>query len=212
MLEKLNQPGYEFISRADDVVLEFLGNVLGRNPDPVFYEVGIGIGATTLPVAQLMNNRGKIFLFSLQRDVKELTADLNARGFFNIDASWGSPHHTFSGYHFELARGLINKSLPRVDVAYIDGGHVFHLDAPATCVLKELCNLGGYLIFDDYAWSLARSPSLKPEKRPATAKEYDALQIEACHVAMVCQAFMDTDSRYKMVHKKGDTYVYQRIA
>jgi predicted O-methyltransferase YrrM len=211
MLEKIGAPGFETLGRADKAVLKYLDTILAGNSQPVFYEIGVGVGATTLPVAERMNNGGRILLFSRERDVLELAADLRALGYSNIDSNWGSPSKTYSGYHFELARGVVGKLLPTFDLAYIDGGHVFHLDAPASCVLKELCKPGGYMIFDDYLWSLAKSPTMNPDKRPATAVEYDAAQIETCHVQLVCQTIMDPDRRFEYLGLEGNTAIYRRL-
>jgi SAM-dependent methyltransferase len=212
MLEKIGSPGFETLSRPDKTVLKYLETILEGNSEPVFYEIGVGVGATTLPVAERMNNRGQILIFSREKDVLELASDLRARGYCNIDSNWGSPSKTYSGYHFELACGVAENRLPSFDLAYIDGGHVFHLDAPATCVLKELCKPGGYMIFDDYHWSLAKSPTLNPGKRSATALEYDARQIEVCHVKLVCQTIMDPDQRYEFLGLEGNTAIYRRSA
>lgn len=210
MLEKIGAPGFETLSRADKTVLQRLQEILVHQPEPVFYEIGVGVGATTLPVAQMLNNHGQMLLFSREVDVQELSTDLRERGFYNIDSRWGSPGKTYSGYHFELARAAVAKQLPVFDLAYIDGGHVFHLDAPAACILKELCKPGGYMIFDDWFWSLSKSPTMNPAKRPATAQEYDPLQIEACHVQMVCQSIMDIDPRYEFLGLEGNTATYRR--
>jgi len=213
MLEKIGAPGFETLSKPDKQVLKFIDLVLKINKNnPIFYEIGVGVGATTLPVAERMNNSGKILLFSREKDVLELASDLFVRGYTNVDSSWGSPGNTYSGYHFELARGAVEKQLPYFDLAYIDGGHVFHLDAPATCVLKNLCKIGGYMIFDDYNWSLEKSPTNNPTRRPATAKEYDIRQIKTSHVQLVCKLFMDTDSCFKCLGIEGGTVIYQRIA
>jgi SAM-dependent methyltransferase len=211
MLEKIGTLGFLSISDPDAMVVKYLEDVLAENADPVFYEIGVGVGATTLPVAERMNNHGQLVLFSREAHVLELAADLRERGYGNVDSRWGSPGHTFSGYHFELARGVLAKELPQFDLAYLDGGHVFHLDAPATCVLKELCKPGGYIIFDDYDWNLAKSPTLNPITRPATANEYDPRQIDACHVEMVCKIMMDVDSRFELVELTKGSAVYQRI-
>lgn len=212
MLEKIGASGFESVSRPDPTVLKHLSEMLKEKPVSVFYEIGVGVGATTLAVAKLMNGVGEILLFSREADVLELALDLQRLGYVNINSSWGSPANIYSGYHFELARGFVEKVLPPFDLAYIDGGHVFHLDAPATCILKELCKPGGLMIFDDYYWSLAKSPTINPIKRPATASEYDERQIEACHVQLVCKALMDTDSRFSFVGLYGSTAVYERKA
>ena len=210
MLEKLNDPAFRTVSRPDGSVMNYLGEILTYEASPVFYEIGVGVGATTLSVAKLLNNRGEIVLFSREQDVRELAADLSVEGFINIVSSWGSPNKLYSGYHFELARGFVENLLPPFDLAYIDGGHVFHLDAPAACILKELCKPGGFMIFDDWTWSLSISPTLQPSKRPRTKDEYDDRQIEACHVQLVCKALMDTDPRFEFVALEKDSAVYRR--
>jgi hypothetical protein len=210
MLEKIDTPGYEFLSKPDSSVIKYMNQIITRKSDPIYYEIGVGIGATTLPVAKTLNNAGKIFLFSRENEVRELASDLAQLGYSNIDASWGSPAKTYSGYHFELARGLLDGRLPLFDLAYVDGGHFFHLDAPAACILKELCIPGGYILFDDYQWSLASSPSLNPTRRPATLSEYDQLQIDACHVEMVCKSIMNTDARFELIDIVSDTAIYKK--
>lgn len=212
MLEKIGKSGHEMISKPDATVERLIAEHLARTPDPVYYEVGVGIGATAVTVARAMRNRGKIFLFSREHDVRELTADLEALGFTNVNGQWGSPRNTFSGYHFELAYGFLQGALPAFDLAYLDGGHVFHLDAPAACVLKELCAPGGHLVFDDWSWSLERSTGLNPRKRPATAVEFDARQIAERHVPMVCKIVMDPDPRFRFLGIEKDSAIYQRIA
>ena len=120
--EKLNDPVFRTVSRPDGSVMNYLGQILTYEANPVFYEIGVGVGATTLSVAKLLNNRGRIVLFSREQDVRELAVDLSNEGFNNIEASWGSPNKIYSGYHFELARGLVEDLLPPFDLAYIDGG------------------------------------------------------------------------------------------
>ena len=210
MLEKIGTPGFETVSRPDETVLLLLQECMNKAEHPVFFEIGVGIGATTREVARMLNNRGSIWLFSRQREVRELKADLEALGYANVNGDWSSPHNTFSGYHFELAYAFVRNALPPFDLAYIDGGHVYHLDAPAACVLKELCNPGGFMAFDDWQWSLAKSPTLNPQKRPATAVDYDARQISECHVQLVCKTIMDTDPRFEFMGLKDDTATYRR--
>ena len=139
----------------------------------------------------------------------ELASDLEGMGYTNIDSSWGSPGNTYSGYHFELARGYSGGELPKFDLAYIDGGHVFHLDAPAACVLKELCLPGGYMIFDDWDWTLKKSYTQNPTVRPETSIEFDDRQIMTSHVKLVCNTIMDSDSRFEFLGLESNSAVYR---
>jgi SAM-dependent methyltransferase len=210
MLEKLDNPRYKTVSTPDTIVLDHIHKLIEQKGAVVFYEIGVGYGATTLAVAKLMKNRGDIVLFSYRDDVAELSKELNALGYRNIDSSWGSPNNTFSGYHFQLALGFASKRLKPFDLAYVDGGHVFHLDAPAACILKELCNPGGLILFDDWNWSISKSPTLKPAVRSQTSVDYDDEQIEACHLQLVCKVIMDTDPRFEFLGVQDDTAVYRR--
>lgn len=211
MLEKINTSKYKYISEPSRIVLEYLKEIIDKTPNLVFYEIGVGIGATTLGAAKLLNNNGQIVLFSREADVIELTDDLIKLGYTNINSRWGSPNNTYSGYHFELAKAFSQKQLPGFDLAYIDGGHLFHLDAPASCVLKELCKPGGYMIFDDYYWSLEKSPTMNPSIRSKTKVDFDINQIKECHVKLVCDVVMDTDYRFSLIGIKNGKAIYQRI-
>jgi tRNA G46 methylase TrmB len=53
MLEKIGAPGFETLSRPDQTVLRLLDRILETEAEPVIYEIGVGVGATTLPMAEL---------------------------------------------------------------------------------------------------------------------------------------------------------------
>lgn len=209
MLEKIGTSGFETLSSPDTVVLDRLTDVLSRETAPIVYEVGIGIGATSIEIMKLLDGKGCLHLFSREMDVTELAQDLRRLGYLNV-GQWGSPGKVYSGYHFELAEGFAMGRLPQFDLAYLDGGHVMHLDGTAICILKELAKPGGYLILDDISWSLAQSPTQCPEKRPRTAMEYDQRQIEACHVDLARRCFLDTDPRFTLLEETRNSAVYQR--
>ena len=210
MLERIGTAGFETLSNADQTVLRLLDAIMAGEPAPIVYEIGVGVGATTLPIARKLDGAGKLILFSRLKDVLELSADLRDLGYENIVDSFGSDTKTYSGYHFELARGFVAGNLPEFDLAFIDGGHVFHLDAPAACVLKELCKPGGYMVFDDWSWSIGKSPTLNPTVRAATAREFDTAQIETSHVELVCKIVMDTDPRFEFSGLEANSAVYRR--
>ena len=212
MLEKIGTLGYETVSKPNKEVMSCVNEILRNENNIVFYEIGVGVGATTLPVSKLIsqyNNNGKIILFSRMKDISEIISDLNEMGYDFVQGI-GSPNKTYSGYHFEMAEAFMKSELPAFDLAYLDGGHVFHLDAPATCILKELCKPGGYIIFDDYNWSLQNSPTLNPKANPQTLNDYDENQINTAHVELVCRSLMDTDIRYQLVTLKNNSAIYKR--
>lgn len=199
------------ISTPDGTVLRLIRERLQAVADPIYDEVGIGIGANAVEVARALRNRGRMYLFSPELEVRDLAHDLVALGFTNVCSDWGSPRNLYSGYHFELAHGFLRGELPAFDLASLDGGHVFHLDAPAACVLKELCKPRGHVVFDGWSWSLERSVGCNPRKRPATAAEYDSRQFAERHVQMVCRTVMDTDPRFRLLGLERGSAIYQRV-
>lgn len=213
MIEKINDADNFIFKYPNHLVSKYLKQIKSKINDPIYYEIGIGYGTTVLEAAKILNNSGEIHLFSKNSDCIEVQKDMAKFGYNNIYTAFCSPEMIYSGYHFDLAIGVYNKKLPSFDLAFLDGGHVFHLDAPATCLLKELCKLNGYIIFDDYSWSLSSSPSLNPKVRPKTLEEYDLPQINANHIKIICALFMDNDSRYKKLSDSTDRVVaYQRIS
>jgi hypothetical protein len=65
--------------------------------------------------------------------------------------------------------------------------------------LKELLKVHGYLLFDDFSWTFEKSPTLNPQIHPSTANLYSAEQIREPHIALICKAFFDSDSRFELV-------------
>jgi hypothetical protein len=52
-------------------------------------------------------------------------------------------------------------------------------------LVDRLLEVGGYIDFDDYNWSLAISPTLAPDKFPRTLEMYTSEQIEDRQVKRV---------------------------
>jgi hypothetical protein len=75
-------------------------------------------------------------------------------------------------YHFELARGAADNLLPIFDLAYIDGGHVYHLIPLYKSKIYASWRLHD---FHDYC---GPATNHNPSKRPATAAEYDPIQVK----------------------------------
>jgi hypothetical protein len=211
MIEKIGKHGFLHWSTPDHVVLKYLRLVKQNIENPVYYEIGIGVGATALEVAKELDNSGSMVLFSRLEEVAGVSQDLKNLGYTNIDARWGSSNHTFSGYHFELARAILSGAISKFHLAYLDGLHVMHLDAGTAAILKEHCNVNGYIIFDDYSWSLKDSVTLNPTVRPATLVEYDMRQIGSSHVEMICKLIMDTDKRFEFLGVHDDSAIYRRV-
>jgi predicted O-methyltransferase YrrM len=219
MLEKLADPRYQAIARPCAHALDLATRVLAATPDPIVCEVGVGIGATSLEICRKLDHRGEAWFFDYQDRLNELAADLSAAGFTNI-RMFGNSRRTFDGYGWNLAM-LLRQTLDRgvsglIDFVYLDGAHTFHHDAPSTVCLKDLLKVGGYILMDDYDWTIAVSPTMRPSVCPAVEQHYTDVQIELSHVEMVCSLFLDSDPRFVVVplgyRGREHRRAYRRIA
>jgi len=184
MLEQIGTVKGTSIPCKDAV--RILRGILRKIEDPVVIEVGVGVGATTLALAEILDNRGRILIFDFEEKVAELKKDLEDRGFRNVEA-FGNTHKTSDSYSWQLAR-LAQDSIatgPFVDFAYLDGAHNFLHDAPAAVALKALTKPGGYILLDDIHWTYADSPSINPIVNPALLDRFTDEQINAEQVAVV---------------------------
>jgi predicted O-methyltransferase YrrM len=201
MLEKLSDPAKVHISKPNEHALKLVAELLEREQQPVICEVGIGIGATTAAICRLLANRGTYHLFDYASRLDDLKPDLDALGFTNV-VYQGNTQRKLDSYNWALARMLQARRaaegpVPLFDFVFLDGAHAFHHDAPATLLLKELLKPGGVILFDDYDWSFAISPTLNPSVYPATREAYSDEQIETPHVRLICDLFMDHDPDYQ---------------
>lgn len=202
MLEKLSDPRYRTVSQPSSHALDLVRRVLAENSAPLVCEVGVGIGATSIELCRLLSHRGEIWFLDFAEKLDELAVDLRAGGFTNF-RTFGNSRRTFDSYAWTLAMQLRGHRVAGepafLDFAYLDGAHTFFHDAPATLCLKEMLKPGGYLLMDDYDWSIAVSPTMRPSVNPAITRDYTEEQIELSHVEMVCALVLDNDPDFERI-------------
>lgn len=166
----------------------------------VIAEVGIYEGYTSRKIAEHLNGDGELHLFDFADRVDAVVAELSKAGFHNI-VGHGNSRKLFDSYNWSLMRVLQQHRTPVYDYVFLDGAHVWALDALAFFVLDRLLKPGGYIDFDDYRWSLAKSPTLNPVAFPMTAEMYTDEQIKERQVKLVVDLLVRRDSRYEEVVK-----------
>jgi predicted O-methyltransferase YrrM len=195
-------PRYQAIARPCAEAVDLAKRVLETHPDPVIAEVGIGIGATSLALAQTLDKRGTLWLFDYDFRVNELQADLAGLGYHNVEIVSNS-QRTFDSYGWTLAmltrRCRIDQPGGMFDFIYLDGAHLYQYDTLAAVCCKELLKPGGYLLLDDYDWTIAKSPTMRPSQNPSVVAEYSEEQIELSHVEMICSLLLDTDPAFEQI-------------
>lgn len=202
MLQNINRPGFESISKPNKLVVETVAKLVAQNASVRVAEVGIGIGATTLEVAKLLDNRGEIHLFDFEGRCTQLARDLAGLGYRNVVSHENSRRH-WDSYNWSMIK-LIESGAEKFNFVYLDGSHLFERDACAFFLIDRLLKVGGYLLFDDYSWTLKKSKWLPERDRFAPPD-----MIERPNIKMICDLLVDTDPRYRNIAPRE---LWQKIA
>jgi predicted O-methyltransferase YrrM len=202
MPKRISDPQYITISDPSKDAIDILSKILSKNLTPVIAEIGIGVGATTYALLKLLNNNGALHIFDFEETLSEFSLEAESEHFTNI-IKHPNGRRTFESYNWNLAKMLrearSNGNSALFDMVYLDGAHAFHHDAPAALVIKELLKPDGYIVFDDYSWTFATSPTCRPDVNKSTASNYSEEQIKEPHIALICELFFDYDSQFRRV-------------
>lgn len=165
----------------------------------VVAEIGIYQGATSEGIADVLAARdGELHLFDFEDRVQAVARRLSKLGRCRI-VEHGNSRKIMDSYNWTLGRLLDEPKPPRFDYVFIDGAHLWGLDALAFFLADRLLKVGGHIDFDDYDWSLALSETMNPQVLPVTAAIHTDEQIEAPQVKLVIERLVRTDPRYEEV-------------
>lgn len=174
--------------------IEFVTSTSSR----IIAEIGVYRGDTACQLAKFLDNRGELHLFDFQHRIEEVIFRLHRLGYFNV-IGHGNSYKILDSYTWSLMRVLEQHSEPFLDYVFIDGAHSWAHDALAFLLVDRLLKPGGYVDFDDYAWTMKQSPSLRPEVFPLTAELYTSEQISTPQVGLVLNLLLRRDPRYTEV-------------
>ncbi|MEA2311572.1 MAG: hypothetical protein QOE28_1540 [Solirubrobacteraceae bacterium] len=163
-----------------------------------YAEIGVYKGYTAERIAEHLDGTGEIHLFDYADRVEPVAARLRALGHRNVVAHANS-RRVMDSYNWSLMRVLAASEAPAFDYVFLDGAHTWAHDALAFLLADRLLAPGGYIDFDDYAWTLAASPSMNPAAFPEVSELYSEEQMEARQVALVVDLLVRRDPRYAEV-------------
>jgi predicted O-methyltransferase YrrM len=163
-----------------------------------YAEIGVYLGATAQEVAEVLGGEGELHLFDYADRLRPVVERLRALGHGNVVAHPNS-RKVLDSYNWSLMKLLRDGGGARFDYVFLDGAHTWALDALAFLLVDRLLVPGGYVDFDDYPWTLARSPSMNPRTFPPTSRLYTQEQIEARQVALVIDVLVRPDGRWEEI-------------
>ncbi len=195
MLERIGRPEFQTISTPNAVTLvQVHSEFASRSHDFVIAEIGVGVGATTLELARLLNNKGELHLYDFEENVEELRRDLNSLGFSNIKTFGNSRTH-WDSYHWSLAK-LLRAGVSEIyDYIYLDGAHTLLHDGLAFFMSDRLLKTGAIIDFDDYSWRFADSLRMRETRHEFMTQE----QIDTYQIKIVVDLFVKSSIRYMEV-------------
>lgn len=133
-----------------------------------------------------MGTDGWLYLFDFQSNIDAVSKLLHKKGFSRFTGFGNSPK-LLDSYCWSLMRLLQRKREPFLDYVYLDGAHTWCVDGFAFLLIDELLKPGGHVEFDDYDWTLEKSPSLNPRKFPLTGRVYTREQVRTKQVALIVE-------------------------
>lgn len=202
-VKRLDYPEHCEVLAPNVETIDFLQTTGARN----IAEIGIYEGDTTRLIAQYLGGEGCLWLFDFEERVRAVVDDLWARGYRNMLFS-GNTHKTYDSYAWSLMRLVEQHPAPIWEYVFLDGKHTWDVDALAFVLIDKLLKPGGYLDFDDYHWSLARSTTMNPRVFPRVTTQYTREQIDATHVQLIVDLLVKRDPRYVEVVKDK---IYQKV-
>jgi predicted O-methyltransferase YrrM len=180
---------------ANDVTIEMVRSSGARR----VAEIGIYEGATSQGIAEVLAERGgELHLFDFEDRVAAVAARLAPIEGVEIVAH-GNSRKIMDSYNWTLGSLLDGPEPRRFDYVFIDGAHLWGIDALTFFLADRLLEVGGIMDFDDYVWSLALSATMNPEVLPVTGEIHTEEQIEAHQVALIVERLVRTDPRYEEI-------------
>ncbi len=182
------------VDGPNDRTVEFFADTGCRR----YAEIGVYKADTALGIAEVLGGEGEIHLFDYEDRVAAAVARLRAAGYDNVVAHPNS-RRLLDSYNWSLMCVLREHGGRVFDYVFLDGAHTWTHDALAYVLADRLLVPGGYLDFDDYAWSLRASPSMNPQAFPEVAELYSDDQIDARQVALVVDLLVRPGGDYEEV-------------
>lgn len=163
----------------------------------LYAEIGVYEGETALAIADELEGRGEIHLFDFEDKVTAAATLIEAAGYRNFVAHPNS-RKLMDSYNWSLMALLRERAEPRFDYVFLDGSHSWAVDALAFLLVDRLLRPGGHGEFDDYHWTIERSPSMNPRAFPASDR-LTREQMAERQVALVVDLLVRRDRRYEEI-------------
>lgn len=111
-----------------------------------------------------------------------------------------TPVFAETSYTWELLKLIEQEPQPRFDFAYIDAGHTWDVTGFGFYLVDRLMAPGGWVLFDDLDWTIAKSQGLRGK---SWAEQLPEEQRTTAQVRKVFELLVRTHPDYVDVHEKN---------
>lgn len=149
-------------------------------------ELGFAHGKSSAYIAAILEDQGigkltTIDLISAREREPSIDEVLNTVGLAHrVEIIYAQ-----RSYNWELGKMLQKTPMPSFDLCYIDGGHTWDVTGFGFVLTDMLLRPGGWVVFDDLNWTLAKHLAANPQKEKTIARRYSADEINTAGVRMV---------------------------
>jgi len=182
------------VNGANERTVEFFSQTSASS----YAEIGVYKGDTALEIANQLDGRGHLHLFDYDDRLREVERLLRTAGHGNVTL-YPNSRRLLDSYNWSLMRLLAEQREPIFDYVFLDGAHTWAHDSLAFLLIDRLLVPGGYIDFDDYTWTLRKSPSMNPAVFPEIEQLYTEEQIDTAQVALVVDLLVKLDPAYEEV-------------
>lgn len=153
MLEKINTNYYEKLSQPNLIVLGLTKNLKKNRNHISVVEIGVGIGATSLSICQILDQNDTYIGLDYDNKVELLVDELSRE----IDQGphiigVGNSRKTYDSYVWSILKLI--ESGNKVDLVFLDGAHNLIFDGLVCALVDELLIENGYLVIDDVDFTM----------------------------------------------------------
>lgn len=112
-----------------------------------------------------------------------------------------TPVFAEASFTWELMKLLEQDPRPRFDFVYLDGGHTWDVTGFAYFLVDQLLEPGGWLLFDDLDWTIAKAAKQRELPR---ARRLPEEQRTTAQVRKVFELLVRPNPQYVEVHEDGN--------
>lgn len=167
---------------------QFLDDFIKHNNLSNLLELGFAHGVSSCYFASILKDMDKGHLVTIDNtsaktrnpNIKQLLERVGLKEYVTY-------YFESVSYNWRLMKLIEETDEPIFDFCYIDGAHDWYNDGFAFILVDKLLKPGGWILFDDYNWSFASSPSISnsPKVLAMSKEEQETPQIQKVYDILV---------------------------